>query len=82
MQEKLREFIKRSPGITSDKAEVVGQIMSKDLNTASENTHIVDLIPVFTEKRFHHMPVVDDKNKVVGVVARSAVMRSMLITRI
>jgi len=82
MQEKLRNFIKRSPGLTANKAEVVGQIMSKDLNTASENQHIVDLIPVFTEKRFHHMPVVDDKGKVVGVVARSAVMRSMLITRI
>ena len=81
MQEKLRDFIKRSPGHTSNKAEVVGQIMSTDLNAASENAHIVDLIPVFTEKRFHHMPVVDDKNKVVGVVARSAVMRSMLITR-
>lgn len=82
MQEKLRGFIKRSPGHTSTKAEVVGQIMSTDLNTAAENTHVVDLIPVFTEKRFHHMPVVDKKNKVVGVVARSAVMRSMLVTKI
>ncbi|MDH3325384.1 MAG: HPP family protein [Gammaproteobacteria bacterium] len=81
MQEKLRDFLKRSPGHTSDKAEVVGQIMSTTLNVADENQHIVDLIPVFTEKRFHHMPVVDSKGKVVGVVARSAVMRSMLITR-
>ncbi|MDH5256461.1 MAG: HPP family protein [Gammaproteobacteria bacterium] len=82
MQEKLRKFLKPSTGLTSDKAEVVGQIMSEATSVAHENQHIVDLIPVFTEKRFHHMPVVDEKGKVVGVIARSAVMRSMLINRI
>jgi len=81
MQERFRRFIKRSPGFTSSKAEVVGQIMSTNISKAFEDTHIIDLIPVFTEKRFHHMPIVDKNNKVVGVVARSAVMRSMLIAR-
>jgi len=55
--------------------------MSTEITTAEENQHIADLIPIFPEKRFHHMPIVDEKRKVTGMITRSDVMKCMLITR-
>lgn len=80
-KDKLLNLLKRSPGHTSEKHEVVGQIMSKEVNTALEGQHIVDLVAVFTEKGFHHMPVVDGKNRVIGMITRADVMRSMIMAR-
>lgn len=80
-QEKLKNFLKRSPGHTSDKTEVVGQIMSSSLIVAKPDQHIMDLVSVFTEQGFHHLPIIDENGKIIGMVTRSDVMRSLLLVR-
>jgi CBS domain-containing membrane protein len=81
MQQRLRAFLKRTPGHTATKAEVAGQIMSRPAISCRDNQHIIDVIPAFTEKGIHHLPVLNETGKVVGMLTRSDVMRAMLITR-
>jgi len=69
--ERLRSFIRRTSGLTTDKPEVVGEIMSSPAMTAREDTHIVSLIPMFSEHNIHHVPIVDEDGRVTGMVTQT-----------
>ena len=69
--ERLRGLIRRSPGMTANKPEVVGQIMSPPAITAPEDTHIMSLIPLFSEHHIHHVPIVDRDRRLVGMAAQT-----------
>jgi CBS domain-containing membrane protein len=69
--DRLRAFIRRTPGMTTDKPEVVGEIMSSPVVTATEDMHIVSLIPLFSEHNIHHVPIVDKDRRVVGMVTQT-----------
>ena len=69
--DRLRGFIQRTPGLTTDKPEVVGQIMSTPAITAMEDMHIVSLIPIFSEHHVHHVPIVDKERRLVGMVTQT-----------
>ena len=70
-QEKLVKFIRRSSGMTSEKPEVVVQIMATPVYTAREDAHIVELVPLLSEKGLHHIPIVNAENRLVGIVTQS-----------
>ena len=69
--DRLRAFIRRTSGLTSDKPEVVGEIMSAPVITAREDTHIVSLIPLFSGHNIHHVPIVDQEGRVTGMVTQT-----------
>jgi len=69
--DRLWRMIRRSDNVTSDKAEVVGQIMTHPAITARAGAHMVRLIPLFTEHGIHHVPIVDEQDKLVGIVTQS-----------
>jgi CBS domain-containing membrane protein len=69
--DRLRGFIRRTPGMTADKPEVVGEIMSSPVITATEDLHIVSLIPLFSEHNIHHVPIVDKDQRIVGMVTQT-----------
>ena len=69
--ERLRGFIRRTPGMTANKPEAVGQIMSSPAITAPADTHIVSLIPLFSEHHIHHVPIVDRERRLVGMVTQT-----------
>ena len=60
---------------------VVDDVMSSPLLDMRDDQHIVDLIPVFTEKKIHHLPITDKHGKLTGMITRSDLMRAMLVTR-
>lgn len=74
MAERLALLRKRTPGFESDKPEVAGQIMSSPVITAQENDRLADLAPLFTQHAIHHMPVVNDKRKLVGMLTREDIL--------
>lgn len=74
MAERLAQLRQRTPGFESDKAEVVGQIMNSPAITALQDDRIADKIDLFTEHHIHHLPVVDDKRKLVGMLTREDIM--------
>ncbi len=69
--DRMRAFIRRTPGLTTEKPEVVGEIMSAPVMTAREDTHIVSLIPLFSEHNIHHVPIVDKEGRIVGMVTQT-----------
>ncbi|NEX59642.1 HPP family protein [Noviherbaspirillum sp. 17J57-3] len=68
---KLRRFIRRTRGTDSDKAEVVGQIMTRQVKTVAEDMHVVELVPLVSEAEMHHIPVVDKERRLAGIVTQS-----------
>lgn len=80
--QRLRRLIRRSAGLTSDKAEVAGQVMTTPAVTARAETHIVALIPLFSQHGIHHLPIVDDDGKLLGLVTQSDLMEALYSLRV
>ncbi len=69
--DRLREFIRRTPGPSAAKSESVGEIMTSPAVTAMEDLHIVSLIPLFSQHNIHHVPIVDHDRRLVGMVTQT-----------
>ncbi len=68
---RLRQLLRATPGLTSDKAEVVGQIMTRQVRVASAQRSLLELVPLFTDSGHHHIPIVGEGRKLVGIVTQS-----------
>ncbi len=68
---KVKASIRQTLHTHSSKPEVVGQIMSSPAKTVNIHTHIVELVPMLSDAGFHHVPVVDDERRLVGIVTQS-----------
>jgi len=75
--ERLRGFVKPSGLVHSEKAEVVGQIMSRGVRVVSMGRNAAELIPLFSEAGHHHIPVIDRERRLVGIITQSDLMRAL-----
>jgi CBS domain-containing membrane protein len=80
--QKLRRLLKRTPETHSDKPEVVGQIMTSNVQTAAIDQAIVSLIPMFADTDLHHLPVVDANQRLVGIVTQSDLVAALYNARL
>jgi len=76
-EDKLIRFIRRTPGVTSEKPEVVGQIMAAPVVTVRADMHIVELVPMLSDRGLHHVPVVDADARLVGMVTQSDLIAAL-----
>jgi len=76
-EDKLVKFIKRTPGMASDKPEVVGQIMAAPVYMAKETMHIVELVPLLSERGLHHIPIVNAERRLIGMVTQSDLIAAL-----
>ncbi len=76
-EDKLIKFIRRTPGLTSEKPEVVGQIMASPVYTAQEGMHILELVPMLSDHGLHHIPIVNDERRLVGMVTQSDLIAAL-----
>jgi CBS domain-containing membrane protein len=74
---RLRAFVRRSGVVHSDKPEVVGQIMTRQVRVASEQRHVIDLVPLFSEGGHHHIPIIDADQRLVGIITQSDLVRAL-----
>ncbi|MDE1982131.1 MAG: CBS domain-containing protein [Betaproteobacteria bacterium] len=65
---RLKDLLRRTPGLHSEKPEVVGQIMTRVVYTADTGTSISELVHAIAEHDIHHIPVLDESRRVVGMV--------------
>jgi CBS domain-containing membrane protein len=82
MAEKLRHFISRALPAQTDKAEVVGQIMTHHVKTANDTTPIVELVPIMANSGLHHIPVVNADSRFVGIVTQSDLVAALYESRL
>ena len=55
----------------------VRQIMSQQVRVASDNTRVLDLLPLFSQGGHHHLPIVNQDQVLVGMVTESDVVRAL-----
>ncbi|NKI72432.1 CBS domain-containing protein [Collimonas pratensis] len=77
VDQRLKQFLRRSTGTHSDKPEVVGQIMTAAVKSAASSMHIVELVQSLSDSGIHHMPIVDDQNRLVGMVTQSDMVAAL-----
>jgi CBS domain-containing membrane protein len=68
---KLREFLHLARLTHSEKPELVGQIMTHPVRSASDTMHIVELVPMLAEYGMRHIPIVNAERRLVGVVSNA-----------
>jgi CBS domain-containing membrane protein len=76
-EQKLKQFIRRTTNTHSDKPEVVGQIMTAKVQSAEEDAHIVELVQPLSDSGIHHIPIVDDQRRLVGMVTQSDMVAAL-----
>ncbi len=74
LAERLAHLRHRTTRLESDKPEVAGQIMTRPVLTANEGQPLSEVALQFTANHIHHIPVVDPKQKLVGMLTREDVM--------
>lgn len=74
---RLQGLLRRTPGDTSEKAEVVGQIMTENVYTARADTPVSELVHQLSESNLHHIPVLDSERRVIGMVTQSDLIAAL-----
>jgi CBS domain-containing membrane protein len=77
---KLGSFIRRTRHTHSSKPEVAGQIMNADIQTVHVSKPIVELVPLMSDLEMHLILIVDDQNKLLGMVTQSDMIAALFET--
>lgn len=59
------------------KPRIVADIMTRRVHSAMPETMIAKLVPPMADLGLHHMPVVDERNRVVGIVTQSDLIAAL-----
>lgn len=82
LRERLHSFLRPSGLTHSEKAEVIGQIMTPHPQLAKLDTPIVNLVPLMADSGFHHIPVVDHEDRFAGIVTQSDLVAALYESRL
>lgn len=74
---RLQNLLRPSGLLHSERPEVVGQIMTRQVRVVSAQRHAVELLPLFSEAGHHHLPVIDAERRLVGVLTQSDLVRAL-----
>src|SRR5471030_1959909 len=77
----LRLLLQRSGLSHGDKPEVVGQLMTASPHTARLSTPIIDVLPLMADAGYHHIPILDEEARLVGIVSQSDLMAALYESR-
>lgn len=75
--DKLRTLIRSTRSVYSNKPEVVGQIMTRNVRVAGMQRHLVDLVPLFGSTGHHHIPIVGEGERLVGMITQSDLVAAL-----
>ena len=74
---RLQTLLRPSPSTHSSKPEVVGQIMSRQVRVASAERAIAELVPLFSATGHHHIPIVGEQARLVGILTQSDLVKAL-----
>jgi CBS domain-containing membrane protein len=78
LDERLRRLLRPTPGMASDKPEVVGQIMSRQVRVVSAERPINELVALFSSTGHHHIPVIGERNRLVGIITQTDLVAALV----
>lgn len=73
----LRAAVRRSGALSSDRPEAVGQIMTRSVRVMSAKRHVIELVPLFSEDGHHHIPIIDDEQRLTGIITQTDLVRAL-----
>ena len=74
---RMQTLLRPSPTTHSTKPEVVGQIMSRQVRVASAERAIAELVPLFSATGHHHIPIVGEQARLVGILTQSDLVKAL-----
>ena len=74
---RLRQLIRATPGTHSTKPEAVGQIMTRKVRVISAPRSLGELLPIFSSTGHHHIPVIGEGERLVGIVTQTDLVRAL-----
>ena len=74
---RLHDMLRPSGRSHSDRPEVVGQIMTRQVRVMSAHRPAVELLPLFSEAGHHHLPIIDLERRLVGILTQSDLVRAL-----
>ena len=74
---KLRQLLRTTGSVYSDKPEVVGQIMTRNVRVSSMERHLVELLPLFGSTGHHHIPIIGEGERLVGMITQSDLVTAL-----
>lgn len=74
---KLRQLVRTTRSVYSDKPEVVGQIMTRNVRVAGMHRRLVELVPLFGSTGHHHIPIIGEGGRLVGIITQSDVIAAL-----
>ncbi|NGZ87628.1 HPP family protein [Duganella aceris] len=81
IRQQLHRFLRKTGVSHSEKAEVVGQIMTQHPSTARVDTPIVDVVPLMADSGFHHILIVDEEQRFAGIITQSDLVAALYESR-
>lgn len=77
IDQRLRRLLRATPGTHSDKPEVVGQIMTRQVRVTRDHRSLAEMLPLFSSTGHHHIPVIGDDDKLVGILTQTDLVRAL-----
>ena len=74
---RLRGLLRATTATHSDKPEVVGQIMTRRVRVTSADRPLADLLPLFGSTGHLHIPVIGERERLVGIITQSDVVAAL-----
>jgi CBS domain-containing membrane protein len=76
----LKNLLKKNNNSTSNKAEVVGQIMRTNIQTALDTSPMIDLAPLMIDQKIRHIAVVNERGLFVGMINQTDMISALYQT--
>jgi CBS domain-containing membrane protein len=80
LHERIKHIWQTSGQSHSDKPEVVGQIMTRRVRVARDQSYLAELLPLFSQTGHHHLPVIDSENRLIGILTQTDVINALIKT--
>ena len=71
--QRLRSLVKGRSG----QPALVGQVMSQPVKTAHIQQLVMELVPLFSQGGHHHIPIVDGRQCLVGIITQTDLVRAL-----
>ncbi|TXH36232.1 MAG: HPP family protein [Rhodospirillaceae bacterium] len=68
---RFNRLIRRTGWGRKHRPKSVGDIMTSSVQTARDDTHVVQLVPMLSDSGLHNIPIIDHERRLVGVVSQS-----------
>ncbi|WMW80319.1 HPP family protein [Undibacterium cyanobacteriorum] len=74
---RLRQVLDQARALSGSEVSVAGHIMSGQPITASSESNILELVPLFSDHGLHSVPIVDASKRLCGIVTQSDLIAAL-----